>query len=350
VVLVQDADSAFEEALLHQPHVLFIDEAIPPGGGIALCRRLKGNTRTHFIATVVVAHEDSLQHRLRALEAGADAVFSPAVDDQERLTRLWALLRSQALYRRQERRHRAQGDQLRQRGQWLGSFVHDLQNSLGALQANFEYLAQVVTRGATPDPETDDCVRDTRMVFAQVARGLRTVVDYERLESGRLRVREAALSLQRLAREAREELAATREDGLRQAITVEAPAARDLWTSGDVDLLRRALVAFGECILRQRNNTRLVIRVSGEGALARIALGGDGERFPREERDRLFRAYARLPRRAPLGQGLSLALARAVVEVHGGRVRVEDDDAEGGAAFLVELKSREPSPKLQVRE
>src|SRR5438874_2538532 len=46
VQLVTNADSAFEEALLHRPSVVFIDDRIPPAGGIELCQRLKGNTRT----------------------------------------------------------------------------------------------------------------------------------------------------------------------------------------------------------------------------------------------------------------------------------------------------------------
>src|SRR6266404_1806942 len=52
------ADTAFEEALLHPPDVILIDDRLPPVGGIELCQRLKGNVRTHFVPAIVFALND----------------------------------------------------------------------------------------------------------------------------------------------------------------------------------------------------------------------------------------------------------------------------------------------------
>ena len=72
-----DADTAFEEALLHPPDVVLIDDRVPPAGGVDLCPRLKDNVRTHFVPVIVCALNDLRSFRLRALAAGADAVFAP---------------------------------------------------------------------------------------------------------------------------------------------------------------------------------------------------------------------------------------------------------------------------------
>ncbi|HEV8150867.1 MAG TPA: hypothetical protein VGP61_11830, partial [Gemmatimonadales bacterium] len=58
VQLVVSADSAFEEALLHRPNVVLIDDRVPPAGGIELCQRLKSNTRTHFVPTILYPQSD----------------------------------------------------------------------------------------------------------------------------------------------------------------------------------------------------------------------------------------------------------------------------------------------------
>ena len=89
-----DADSAFEEALLHPPDVVLIDDRIPPAGGIELCQRLKGNVRTHFVPTIVFALNDLRAFRLRASPRAPTPCSRPATDAQERRTRLWALLRT----------------------------------------------------------------------------------------------------------------------------------------------------------------------------------------------------------------------------------------------------------------
>src|SRR6185437_11973051 len=73
-----DADSAFEEALLHPPDVVLVDDRVPPTGGV-------------------------------------DAVFAPSTDAQERRARLWALLRTRALHRRAERSHRTQQTEIVER-------------------------------------------------------------------------------------------------------------------------------------------------------------------------------------------------------------------------------------------
>src|SRR5216683_2668180 len=51
--------------------------------------------------------------------SGADAVFGPGTDAQERRTRLWALLRTRALYRQIEKKQRAQGSEIVERRRWL---------------------------------------------------------------------------------------------------------------------------------------------------------------------------------------------------------------------------------------
>src|SRR5690349_3726221 len=73
VQLVVDGDSAVEEALLHHPHVVLIDDRVPPSGGIELCQRLKNNGRTHFLPAILVVQGAAPRHRLHAIAAGADA-------------------------------------------------------------------------------------------------------------------------------------------------------------------------------------------------------------------------------------------------------------------------------------
>ena len=87
------------------------------------------------------------------------------MDEQERRTRLWSLLRSQTLYRQQEQKRQAQGTVMKQQGRWLGSFVHDLQNAVGALQANFEFLGQhAAVRSDSRGDDVRDCLRDHALV------------------------------------------------------------------------------------------------------------------------------------------------------------------------------------------
>lgn len=349
VSLVGNADTAFEEALLHRPNVVIVDDRLPPAGGVELCQRLKGNTRTHFVPTIVCVDDDVRRKRIKALAAGADAVFVPETDDHERRARLWALLRTQAIYRRQERRQRTQGSAIEERRRWVGSFVHDLQSSIGALQANFEYLIQSTAgRGrATPTPELEECVRDSRTVFRQVIRGLRTVLEFERFESGRVILREAPVLLGELAREAKSELDWYASTAGRTIDLVASPS--ELPVTGDSDYLKEALINLLGFTLRQTRCQHVTVSTFSAGGATRARIAGDGEEISASDRERIFEPYARTTRQAPMGHGVGLALAKVVVELHGGTVWVEDDPA-GGSAFVLELKCDGAAPALRSLE
>ena len=350
IAVVADAEAAFEEALLHRPNLLLIHEDLPPSGGIDLCQRLKSNTRTHFLPVIVVPRNDRGPQRLSAYAAGADAVFPPGMDEAEKRTRLWALLRSQALYRRQERKHDASRTANTERGRWIATFVHDLQNVSGALQANFEFLAQGAS-AATRDRSEDllECSRETRHLFQQLGRGLRTVQDYERFESGRVTLKQSQIRLDDLLAEVKEELRGQAEQGSRPRPVLEVVSGPGAWVVGDRELLRQAFAALAAYLLRQPRTSRLLLRTAEDEAGLRVNMSSDGEVIPPEDRARIFEPYVRLTRRLSPVQGLGLALARMVLELHGGRVEAGAGD-EGGAAFVVALKSGSAKPNLQLEE
>src|SRR4051812_47532335 len=191
-----DADSAFEEALLHPPDVILIDDRIQPAGGVELCQRLKANVRTHFVPSIVFAGSDARQFRLRAYAAGADAVFAPSTDAQERRTRLWSLLRTRALHRSIDRKQRAQVADIVDRRRWLGNFLHDLQGQVAALNANVDFLAKFgPAAGDAQRADFVDSVEDVRTVFSQLVTNVRTVQDYDRFETGQLTLQEGSFAL-----------------------------------------------------------------------------------------------------------------------------------------------------------
>jgi signal transduction histidine kinase len=367
VTVVQDADAAFEEALLHRPNVVLIDEGLP----VALCERLKANGRTHFLPTIIYASgswEQRPAQRLLAIRAGADALLSVG-DDEDSRARLWALLRSEALHRRQDRKQKVQGSALKERGRWLETFVHDLQNSVGALQANFEFLGQTaLARSAEMSEDVSDCVRETRSLLQQLTRGLRTVQDFERFESGRVRTRKAPLDLHELLVEVKEDVLWQVGMGLASESlpAVDAHAGGGTGTPPgpvmrvqveqavpavtvmvDRDLLRQALGALCAYLLRLPGATELRLQVRASALGVSIDLVSDGAALSDEDRERLFEPYARWSRRAALAQGIALAHARAILELHGGTVQATNGGGDR-AAFVVELKSRDPSPNHQL--
>ncbi len=330
-----DGEQAFEEVLLHPPDLVVIDDRVGPRGGVDLCRRLKANPRTHFVPVIVCALDDSPEQRVRAFSAGADAVFAPGTGGDERRARLIALLRTRALQRRSDRRSRTQKTEIAERRQWLSMFLHDLKGQVAALSANVDYLAKFGPgRGDARRPDFEESVDDARSVFAALAAAVRTVIDYDRYETGQLVPKEDKLLLS--------EIAAQVVDGLRRHAELvekklalrQAPDERCIY--GDRELVESAMLNLTMGAVR-RSPAGAVVSIetvaTDTGMRFRAAAGG--AMLQPMERVLMFEPYAQHVAGAA-GYGLGLALARAVVDVHGGRIWAEDV-AEGGVAFVFEL-------------
>ena len=337
-----DADAAFEEALLHPPDVILLDDRVAPSGGIELTRRLKSNARTHFVPVVLCALNDLRQHRVRAFAAGADAVFVPATDPDERRERLWALLRTRALYRRFDRRQRSQKTEIVDRRHWLSHFLHDLKGHVAALSANIDYLSKFGPDANDPRrADFDDSVADMRGVFEQLRTGVRTVLDYDRFESGQLTLRETRFLLGETAAEAIEPLRRYGSIAGREVTLVCGAGEHPV--VGDRDLISAAILNLGFGALR-RSHARapLTFEVATTDSGVRLRVAAPGQPLQPAERHALFDPY-----RHGVGSaiyGLGLALARAVVELHEGRIWVEEIPA-GGCAFVFELDNNHGVPR-----
>jgi K+-sensing histidine kinase KdpD len=339
-----DADAGFEEALLHPPDVVLIDDRVGPTGAVDLCARLKDNVRTHFVPVIVCALNDLRSFRVRALAVGADAVFVPSTDAQERRARLWALLRTRALHRRAERSQRTQQTEIVERRHWLSHFLHDLTGQVAALAANVDYLAKFAP--PLDDPrrrDFDESVSDAEGVFERLKGTMRTVIDYDRFETGQLVPREARMFLGETAAEVALELrrhALIAEKGF---TLVRPEQERALY--GDRELLAAAMLNLGMGALRRvPARGTLSIEVGTTDSGVRFRAVAPGLPLAAAERSRIFEPYGRRATGSAT-YGLGLALAHAVIDLHEGKIWTEEVEDGKGCAFVFELGLQRTGPR-----
>jgi two-component system, OmpR family, sensor kinase len=218
----------------------------------------------------------------------------------------------------------------RQRG-FVSDASHELRSPLTAIRGQIEVLAR------DPDPDAAEVRRVEAVTLAELARVERLV--------------EEMLALARLDEgvgPARRELDAAAF--LREAVGY-APGAPELGPlapgriDADPEMLGRVVRNLVENARRHAGEagTVRVSSTAAEGEL-RVDVDDDGPGIPAAERERVFDRFHRSDAgraRASGGAGLGLAIARAIVEAHGGSIQAADSPL-GGARVSFEIPLRPP--------
>ena len=210
----------------------------------------------------------------------------------------------------------------------LSNIGHDLRSPLAALQAAIEALVD----GVAPDPQ-----RYLRSMQHDVE-ALGSLIDdlylLSRLDAGQLDLERVPIDLVELADDAVESLAPTAAAAGVRVVLEAGDAVHVLASPVSLARVIRNLVDNG--IRHAPAGSTVRVTVTAErGALVRVT--DDGPGFPDDFRDHAFERFTRSDpsrTRQSGGGGLGLAIARGLVEAHGGEIWIEDS-ANASVAFRV---------------
>lgn len=234
----------------------------------------------------------------------------------------------------------------RRKDEFLSMLAHELRNPLAPLRNGLHVL-----RLQGQDPETARRVQ--ALMERQVTHLTRIVddlLDVARITSGKVELRQERLDLTHVVRQTVED-----RRGLLEAASVslrlELPEV-PVWVAGDATRLIQVLgnvlenagkftPAGGEVAVR--------LDVDGPARQAVVAVRDTGIGIEAEVLPRIFEAFAQADRsldRARGGLGLGLAVARGLLERHGGAIEARSDGLGQGTEITLRLPCDPEPPAL----
>jgi signal transduction histidine kinase len=215
----------------------------------------------------------------------------------------------------------AQTDRMRR--DLVANVSHELRTPITALQAQLENLADGV---AEPDPET---LRTMMRQVERLGRLVAQLLDLSRLEAGTVPLDRAEFRVEPLLEHA------VREQQLHEptvdlAVDVEP---QDLMADGDPERVHQVVANLLENAVRFSPSGGVVeVRARRHDTGVVIEVLDEGPGIPDADRSRVFNRFERLDAARSSsdgGAGLGLAIARWIVDLHGGEIHPEPRDPHG---------------------
>ncbi len=217
------------------------------------------------------------------------------------------------------------------KSEFLAHVSHELRTPMASIQEGTHLLLDEI-----PGPLTQD-QRTTLRIMSDSSRRLMylisTILDLSKMEAGMMEYRFAPTDLKRVAEVSINKLRLL-ADAKHVQFLIDAPVERH-WVRADSSRIEQVL----------DNLLSNALKYSPEGALVRVhmtpgrdeellfvAVMDEGPGIPSVEIPHIFERFYQgrtTTRHASTGSGLGLALAKKVVEAHGGRIWVESEVGKG---------------------
>jgi PAS domain S-box-containing protein len=339
---VAHMDPAIEEIL---DKVSFSAPRIPPKGHpLAEILARRSPVLLQSSATLRLLEASSMPGYLEAVEAmkPESAVFLPLVA-REQLIGALTLFRSKgsfdgddlgfaedlarlaALALDNAQLHDAVRASLRARDEMVGVVSHDLRNPVAAVK--------MLSRTLLRNPDNDGAsAHETIELIAQAAEQMDTLIqdllEVNRLDSGKLLIAPEPVDPSVLLTDSLQTLRPlVDEKGIKLDLQIATGLPRVM---ADPERIQQTLSNLvGNSIKFSPAGSKIVVVVRSDGACVVISVLDNGVGIAADHLPRVFDRYWQSSRTDRHGAGLGLAIAKGIVESHGGRIWIESKPREG---------------------
>ncbi len=227
---------------------------------------------------------------------------------------------------------------IEQRDQLLGMAAHDLRNPLGAILSFSQFLVDEL--GSVASDEHREFLATIQSQSHFMLNMVNELLDISKIEAGKLELHLIRLDMpsivernvgmnRPLARKKDIDLAFDQEPSLPEC---EIDPAR-------IDQVVTNLIS--NAVKYSHRGSRVDVHVGTATSGVAVSVRDCGVGIPADKLDHLFRPFGRVASEGTAGEtstGLGLAIARKIVEAHGGRIEVDSTIGEG-SCFTVFLPS-----------
>jgi signal transduction histidine kinase len=220
----------------------------------------------------------------------------------------------------------------RNKSEFLAGMSHELRTPLNGILGASELLGQGLF-GAL-NPKQQEYVEDIHGSGQHLLRLIEDVLDLSRIEAGQTELRREPISVAGLMQQC-EAIVRGLADSKSQRLTVSPPRPELVLRIDERRIAQVACNLLSNALKFTPEAGQVLFSAFSQGNEVVFAVEDEGPGIAPEYRERIFEQFFRVPSDQE-GTGLGLALAKHLVELHGGRIWIEGRES-GGCRFLFAL-------------
>jgi two-component system phosphate regulon sensor histidine kinase PhoR len=222
------------------------------------------------------------------------------------------------------------------RRELIGNISHDFRTPLSGIKA----MAETLEDGAIDEPAVArDFLTRIEAEVDRLTQMVAELTELSRIETGRTQLEREPVNINALVREVAAQLKPQAE---RQNLTLETRLTDALpEVPADRERLRQVIVNLMHNAIKFNRPGGSVLAASrADNASVTVEITDSGVGIPREDIPRIFERFYKADRsRSGQGSGMGLAIAKHIIESHGGQIRVSSVEGQGSTfSFSLPLK------------
>ena len=224
------------------------------------------------------------------------------------------------------------------RSEFISMVSHELRTPLTAIKQGIGLLLEGIAGDI--NPEQQEVLEITQSNVDRLSRLINDVLDFSKLESGKMKLNLQPCSINQIIQDAHSTLNPTAQE---RNITLTTDLTPDLpEIHADKDKITQVMINLLGNALKYSENGQVILKTELSKHAVRVSVKDSGPGIKAEDLARVFKKFEQLEnggQRKTGGSGLGLAIAKELIEKHRGVIWVESIYGQG-ATFSFTLPQR----------
>jgi signal transduction histidine kinase len=219
----------------------------------------------------------------------------------------------------------------RMKSDFVANVAHELKTPLTIIKGNLDNIDQGLA--GEVHPKQREILEDVFRVINRLSRLINDLLDISKIESGKMELNKEGLDIVALAGEivkTFEALAGAKNIGLVKEFPVKA-----VNVNADKDKLTQVFINLLANAIKFTDKGSVTVRIIDMQGEVEVEIQDTGPGIPNDQADKIFDKFVRVIAEKKEGTGLGLPIARDIIVLHKGRIRIESVVGKGSKFIFI---------------